>query len=282
VTLGVKTAVMSVMPPTLNFFGASGLNPNPQSVTVTNIGIGVLNWSATATQSWDVLSAHTGAAPASISVSPVPSGLANGIYTDTITVSSADVSNSPAQVAVSFLVGNLLFSDNFSGGAGNWTVGPLGLNSGWSVVNDTYTYNGGGPTQSWAGSSTWTDYTVGIDVKLSSLSNYPGGIRGRLNPSTGSSYAAWIYPAQGLIRLYRVDQWNIDISNALSGVSAPLAMDTNTHNLRLKFQGTNIQVYYDNVLVITATDATYAQGAVALDVSNQPISFANVTVISAP
>jgi len=282
VTFGVKTAVMSVTPATLNFFGAIGLNPNPQSVSVTNIGTGVLNWSATDTQSWDVLSANTGTAPASISVAPVASGLANGIYTDTITVSSPDVGNSPAQVSVSFLVGNLFFSDNFSGGAGNWTVGPLGLNSGWSVVNDTYTYNGGGPTQSWAGSSTWTDYTVGIDVKLSSLSNYPGGIRGRLNPSTGSSYAAWIYPAQGLIRLYRVDQWNIDISNALLGVSAPLAMDTNTHNLRLKFQGTNIQVYYDNVLVITATDATYAQGAVALDVSNQPISFANVTVISAP
>jgi len=282
VTFGVKTAVMSVTPTTLNFFGAIGLNPNPQSVTVTNIGTGVLNWAATTTESWDVLSASAGAAPASMSVSPVPSGLANGIYTDTITISSADVSNSPAQVSVSFLVGNLLFSDNFSEGSGNWTIGPLGLSSGWSVVNDTYTYNGGGATQSWAGSSTWTDYTVGVDVKLSSLSNYPGGIRGRLNPSTGTSYAAWLYPAQGLIRLYRVDQWNIDVSNAVLGVSAPVAMNTNTHNLRLKFQGTNIQVYYDNVLVITATDGTYTQGAVALDVSNQPISFANVTVISAP
>ncbi len=282
VTLGVKTAVMSVTPTALNFFGAIGLNPNPRSVNVTNIGTGVLNWAATATQSWDVLSANTGVAPASISVSPVPSGLANGIYTDTITVSSADVNNSPAQVSVSFLVGNLLFSDNFSEGSGNWTIGPLGLSSGWSVVNDTYDYNGGGPTQSWAGSGTWTDYTVGVDVKLSSLSNYPGGIRGRLNPSTGASYAAWLYPAQGLIRLYRVDQWNIDVSNALLGVSAPVAMDTNTHNLRLMFQGTTIKVYFDNVLVITATDATYTDGAIALDVSNQSISFANVTVISAP
>jgi hypothetical protein len=282
VTLGVKTAVMSVTPTTLNFFGAIGLNPKPQSVNVTNIGTGVLNWAATATQSWDDLSANSGAAPASISVSPVPSGLANGIYTDTITVSSADVGNSPAQVSVSFLVGNLLFSDNFSGGTGNWTVGPLGYSSGWSIVNGMYTYNGEGATESWAGNNTWTDYTVGVDLKLSSLSNYPGGIRGRLNTSTGSGYAVWIYPAQGLLRLYRVDQWFIDTSNSLLGVSAPLAMDTNTHNLRLKFQGTSISVYYDNVLVITATDATYPEGAVALDVSNQPISFVDVTVISAP
>lgn len=34
--------------------------------------------------------------------------------------------------------------------------------------------------------------------------------------------------------------------------------------------------------MITATDALYAQGAIALDVSNQPITFDNVTVISVP
>jgi Domain of unknown function (DUF4082)/Viral BACON domain/Bacterial Ig domain/Putative binding domain, N-terminal len=282
VTFGVKTAVMSVTPTTLNFFGAIGLNPNPQPVNVTNIGTGVLNWAATATQSWDVLSASTGAAPASISVSPIASGLANGIHTDTITVSSSDVSNSPAQVSVSFLVGNLLFNDNFSEGTGNWTVGPLGYSSGWSIVNGMYTYNGEGPTQSWAGNSTWTDYTVGVDFKLASLNNNPGGIRGRMNPSTGAGYAVWIYPAQGLLKLYRVDQWNIDTSYALLGVPASVSMNTNTHNIRLEFQGTTIQVYYDNVLVITATDATYAQGVVALDVSNQPVSYADVTVISAP
>ena len=32
------------------------------------------------------------------------------------------------------------------------------------------------------------------------------------------------------------------------------------------------------MLVITATDTTYASGAIALDVSNQPISFTNVNV----
>ena len=282
VTLGVKTAVMSVTPPTLNFFGAIGLNPNSQPVNITNLGTGMLNWTATATQSWDVLSAPSGVAPASVNVSPVTSGLPTGNYTDTITLSSPDVSNSPAQVAVSFLVGNLLFSDNFSSGAGNWTVGPLGFNSDWSVANGLYAYNGAGHTQSWAGNNTWTDYTVGVDIKLASLSNYPGGIRGRVNTSTGACYAVWVYPAQGLLRLYRVDQWNIDVSNSLLGVSVPVAMDTNTHNLRLKFKGASISVYFDNVLVISGTDATYTQGAVALDVSNQPISFTNVTVISAP
>jgi hypothetical protein len=176
----------------------------------------------------------------------------------------------------------MLFSDNFSAGAGNWTVGPLGFNSGWSVVNGTYTYNGEGHTQSWAGSSSWTDYTVATNFQLSSTNDYPGGLRGRVNTTNGASYGAWIYPAEGIIRLYRIGQWNIDAGNTLLATATGLVMNTNVHNIRLSFQGTTIKVYYDNVLAITATDATYTQGAIALDVSDQPIAFSNVTVISLP
>jgi hypothetical protein len=179
-------------------------------------------------------------------------------------------------------VGTLLFNDNFSGGAGNWTVGPLGLATGWSVVNGGYTYNGGGHTQSWAGSSAWTDYTVAANFQLFSTNNYPGGLRGRLNPATGASYGAWIYPGQGIIRLFRIGQWNIDADNSLLASASGLVMDTKVHSLRLSFQGSTIKVYYDNVLVITATDANYTQGAIALDVSNQPIAFGSVSVISLP
>jgi hypothetical protein len=179
-------------------------------------------------------------------------------------------------------VGSLLFSDDFSAGAGNWMGGPLGFAAGWSVVNGTYTYNGGGHTQSYAGSSAWTNYTVSTDFQLASLNDYPGGLRGRVNTTTGSSYGVWIYPNEKVLKLFRIGQWNIDSDLSILGQSAPINIDTNLHNLRLVFQGTTIQVYYDNALVITATDASYSQGAVALDVSNQPIAFDNVTVISLP
>jgi hypothetical protein len=208
--------------------------------------------------------------------------LANGNYADTITVTSPDVTNTPATISVSTHVGTLLFSDNFSAGAGNWTVGPLGFASGWSVANGSYTYNGGGHTQSWAGSASWTDYTVSTNFQLASTTDYPGGLRGRLNPTTGASYGAWIYPAEGIIRLFRIGQWNIDAGNALLASVSGLTMDTKVHNIRLSFKGSTIQVYYDNALVATVTDATYPQGAVALDVSNQAISFSNVSVISLP
>jgi hypothetical protein len=282
VTLAVKTALMSVTPATLTFFGASNLNPGPQTFQVSNLGTGVLGWASTVTSNWLGLSATTGTAPSTVTVSPNTSTLANGSYSDTITITSPDVSNSPATISVATQVGTLLFSDTFSSGAGNWTVGPLGFASGWSVVNGTYAYNGGGHTQSWAGSTSWTDYTVATNFQLSSTNDYPGGLRGRLNATTGASYGAWIYPGEGIIRLYRIGQWSIDAGATLLASATGLKMDTNVHNLRLSFQGSTINVYYDNVLVITSTDATYTQGAIALDVSNQPIAFSNVSVISLP
>jgi hypothetical protein len=282
VILAVKTAVLSVTPSSLNFFGATTQNPTPQSLQVTNAGSGPLSWTASATSQWIGLSPLSGSAPATVTSAPNTSGLSAGSYQDTITITSPDVA-SPATVPVSLQVGSLLFSDNFSSGAGNWTVGPLGEGAGWSVAGGLYSYNGSGQTSSWAGSTSWTDYTVAADFKLNSLLDWPGGLRGRLNATTGSAYGVWIYPAQGFLVLYRIGQWDINASATSLGQSAILKMDsTNFHRVRLSFQGSTIKVYYDEALVITATDATYAQGAVSLDVSNQPISFTNVNVISLP
>jgi hypothetical protein len=119
-----------------------------------------------------------------------------------------------------------------------------------------------------------------VDFQLSSLNNYPGGIRGRLNTTTGSGYGVWVYPTQRILKLYRISQWNIDPGLVLLAQSAVLSMDSvNVHNLRLSFNGSQIQVYYDNALVMQVTDSTHTQGAIALDVSNKPIAFDNVTVI---
>jgi hypothetical protein len=283
VTMAVQNSVLSVNPTTMTFFGAVGLNPNPQTIQIANAGTGSLNWTASDTSSWLGLSLTSGAAPATITVTPSTTTTGTGTFNGTISIASNDVTNSPVTLPIIMQVGSLLFSDNFnSGSAANWTISPLGFGSGWSVVNSAYTYNGGGHTQSYAGSSAWTDYTVAADFQLSSLNDYPGGLRGRVNTATGSSYGVWVYPAERTLKLFRIGQWNIDADLSVLGQSGQLNMDTNWHNLRLAFQGTTIRVYYDNTLVITATDPNYAQGAVALDVSNQPISFDNVTVISLP
>ncbi|MGH9517154.1 MAG: N,N-dimethylformamidase beta subunit family domain-containing protein [Terriglobales bacterium] len=282
VTLAIKSAVLSAMPSSFTFFGAVGLNPKSQSVQISNTGTGTLNWTASHTSNWLGLSATSGAAPSSVTITPSTATTGTGTFNDTITIASGDVSNSPFLAPVTMQVGSLLFSDDFSAGAGNWTISPLGFAAGWSVVNGTYAYNGGGHTQSYAGSSAWTDYTVSSDFQLASVNDYPGGLRGRVNTTTGASYGVWVYPNEKVLKLFRIGQWNIDSDLSVLGVSAPISIDTNQHNLRLVFQGTTIQVYYDNALAITATDTSYSQGAVALDTSNQPITFDNVTVISLP
>ena len=279
VTLAVKTAALAVTPSKLTFFGATTANPANQNASISNVGSGVLNWSASADSSWIGLGSATGTAPATLSISANSSALAAGSYNGNVTIGSADVSNGPATIPVSLQVGSLNFSDNFATGAGNWTISPLGNAAGWSAANNVYSYNGGGHTQSFAGNSTWANYTVAANFQLASTSDYPGGLRGRLNTSTGASYAVWIYPNEHILKLYRIGQWNIDAGFSLLAQSAPVTTDTKVHSLRLVFQGTQIQVYYDDALAIQATDATYSQGAIALDVSNQPIGFSNVSVI---
>jgi hypothetical protein len=178
--------------------------------------------------------------------------------------------------------GTVLLSDDFNDGdATGWTVSPLGNAAGWTVVNGALTYNGTGHTQIYRGDPAWTDYTFDVSFRLSSLNNFPGGIRGRVDPATGTSYTIWLYPASSQMVLFRTTGWNIDsLGLTQLGSANSIAFDsTNFHRLRLTFQGTSIQVFYDDVLVISAADATHTSGVIALDVSNQPITFDNVNVI---
>jgi hypothetical protein len=282
VTLTLSSSALSLSPASLTFFGAVGLNPAAQNIAVSNLGTGSMNWTATKTQNWLTLGSTSGSAPSSIGITVSSSTTGTGTFSDTVTVTAPGASNSPASVPVTTQVGSLQFTDNFSSGAGNWSFSPLGSPAGWSIINGAYTYNGSGESQVYAGSSAWTDYTVAGDFQLASTNDYPGGLRGRVNTTTGASYGLWLYPAERVLKLFRIGQWNIDADFSLLGQSAQLAIDTNVHNLRLVFQGTTIKAYFDNALAISATDASYSQGAIALDPSNQPISFDNITVISLP
>src|SRR3989441_9307244 len=106
----------------------------------------------------------------------------------------------------SVTAGSVLLKDDFNDGAADgWTISPLGGAAGWSVVDRVYTYDGGGHTQSYRGTASWTDYTLEAKIRLATLNNYPGGIRGRVDPGTGAGYAVWVYPATGEIRLLSAD-----------------------------------------------------------------------------
>jgi len=280
VTLSIQSAVLNMSSTAMTFFGATTLNPEGQILNITNAGTGSLTWTSSSDSSWLTLSPTSGTAPSAPTVNVNSSSLALGSYKGNLTIASPQNPGNPIELPIALQVGTLYFNDTFATGTGNWTVSPLGAPANWTSASDTYSYNGGGTSNSFSGSQAWTDYNYSVDFKLSSLSDYPGGIRGRVNLTTGAGYGAWLYPAEGVIKLFRIGQWNIDSGFSQLGVSSVLKFDaTSYHNLKLDFRGSTISVYYDNILVIQATDTIYTAGAVALDVSNQPIQFQNVVVI---
>jgi hypothetical protein len=275
-----RTAVIAANPKLFDMFAAVGASPPAVTTAITNTGTGTMAWTATSDSTWLAPTPPSASAPGTLTLTPSTVSLASGNQVANVTVASPNATNNQVVVPVTLHLGTSVFSDNFPTGDKNWTASPLGLASGWSILNNTFHYNGGGHTQQYTGSSSWTNYIVSTNFALANLNDYPGGLRGRVNLSTGASYAAWIYPTEKVIKLWRTTAWDIDTSGlTLLGTSPTLTMTTSTHGLRIAFAGNQITVYYDNVLIITATDSTLAAGAIALDVSNRPITFSNVSVL---
>ncbi len=208
----------------------------------------------------------------------IPSGAIGA--TAGVTVSnpfgSASLANSYAYLDPT----TILMQDSFNGDSPTtWNASPLGLASGWTKTGGAFDYSGIGHTQQYTGSSNWGNYSFEVKVKVFSLQNFPGGARGRVNLATGTGYAVWLYPGTSAIRLFKVGGWNIDSPGLVTLASGALTYDaTNFHTLRMSFQGSLIQVFWDGVLTLSATDTSNLTGAVALDVSNQHIQFEDALV----
>lgn len=105
----VAAPALAVDPVSLNFtVPQGGAPPAPLSLFIRNAGSGPLLWRAQATTSsggdWLRLSDNAGSTPASLQVTINPTGLAAGTYQGTITITSAEASNSPVRVSVSLTV----------------------------------------------------------------------------------------------------------------------------------------------------------------------------------
>jgi hypothetical protein len=178
-------------------------------------------------------------------------------------------------------LGTPVFTEKFdSGDLSRWTVSPMGLAQNWSVVNGRAQYNGGGHTQIYSGEATWRNYQIQTTFQVSACCDFPGGIRGRIDANTGRAYAAWVYPSQNKIELWRTNGWNIDSAGQVDLATASVASIAPgvDHTLALYFEGDLIEVYYDGVKVISTRDSGITAGQIGLDVSNQPIQFDNISV----
>ncbi|MFZ5877417.1 MAG: beta strand repeat-containing protein [Nitrospirota bacterium] len=161
----------------------------------------------------------------------------------------------------------LLFSDDFTRAPGTpnplspW-VAALGT---WNVANGEM--QGSAPASrqySYAYYSTtpqWADYTVQGRIQMPAGS-FGGGIGGRVNPTTGAHYGAWVYPTgsaggSNVLKLWKFRGWtDLGPGVPMQQVSIP-TVGTGSHTLQLTFTGNGIQVYYDGVLRIDVTDNNF-------------------------
>ena len=98
-------ASLAVAPQKLMYsYTVGGAAPAPQTLSITNTGGGTLSWAASVSANWLLLSATSGTAPATLSVSVNPAGIAPGSYSATVEVSATGANGSPASIPVALTV----------------------------------------------------------------------------------------------------------------------------------------------------------------------------------
>ncbi|HEX5082318.1 MAG TPA: S8 family serine peptidase [Blastocatellia bacterium] len=161
---------IGVNPGSLSFTAtAGGANPASQTVSITNLGAGTLNWTAADNASWLTVSPTSGVAPSTLTASVNVSGLAAGTYTGTITISATGATNSPVSVPVTLTV-------NSGGGGGTELIVNGGLES------------GGAP---WFASGSGVSRGTGANAHTGSAYLLLGG----LNNATGAAYQQITIPS---------------------------------------------------------------------------------------
>jgi autotransporter-associated beta strand protein len=290
----------------INYSGGSGngvvltvLPANYAPPTASNDSYNMVENSSLTTAAPGVLTNDTGGNGPLSAV--LASGTANGALTlnsdgsfnyipgnyfagiDSFTYQAADsLSTSGAAMATIMVtpLGNV-FYDNFSRATNN--LNPLFP---WVVKDGLWAITGGvldgqsnpgvngGYGRIYVANANWTNYLVQAQIQFSTASGFGGGVGGRLDPTTGAHYAAWIYPegsegASGgapVLKLMKFDTW-LTYTNLLT-VSLPANVSTNLHTVALTFQNTNISVSLDGTRVINTNDPIpFTHGGISVDMA---------------
>jgi hypothetical protein len=219
----------------------------------------------------------------------------NFIGIDDFTYQATDgvTTSTVATVAIEVTPIGKLLVDNFT----RSLLWPWVQQSGiWSMANSALIGTNGANSYAYAYiSNNWTDYIMQGQIQFSSTGAWGAGIGGRVNPTTGAQYAAWVYPegSQGpnypptmgttgtaVLKLIKFTAW--DAYTFLGQVNLP-NVGNNWHTVQMAFQGTNIVVSYDGAQEINTNDsASFTSGGISvgmyLDPTPYTLSVSNVVV----
>jgi len=210
---------------------------------------------------------------------------------DSFTYQAADNqgTSTVATVDIMILPSGDLFYDNFARPSGLSSIFPWVDQSGaWNVTNNLLSgisdFNGYG--YAYTGDTNWTDYSVQAQLQFSDPNAWGGAVGGRLNPATGTHYAAWVYPegspwgptngAAGGVAYLQLIKYQNWLAYTAGNLMPLPGVGTNWHNLKLAFQGTAIAAYFDGNLVTNLVDDgsfdgqnAVTNGAISIDMWTQ-------------
>jgi Subtilase family/Viral BACON domain len=128
---GSPNPTIGVSPSSLSYSAtAGGANPAAQTVNISNIGGGTLNWTVTSNQPWLTPNNTSGTAPSALGVSVNIAGLAAGTYNGALSISGTGATNTPVSVPVTLTVnpagggcgGQLITNGGFEGSSTPWVL----------------------------------------------------------------------------------------------------------------------------------------------------------------
>ncbi len=214
-----------------------------------------------------------------------------GIDSFTYQATDGQTTSSVAMVTIMVTPTGDLFYDNFTRSLNNsnsllpWVV----YDGTWEITGGILTGQSADGTYGniYINNTNWTDYSVQAQIQFSTTAAWGGGIGGRLDPTTGAHYAAWIYPdgsggGPNVLKLFKFSDW---ADYTLMQTASLPAVGTGPHTLTLTLQGTNISVSLDGTLEISTDDSSpFTNGGITVDMATigTPYTFGvdNVIVTS--
>jgi hypothetical protein len=197
---------------------------------------------------------------------------ASGLYTAPGTAGSAVVRATAGGVTGSATVtvakSSVAFSDNFSAGAGNWTV-TSGSYDYWLVNvngnNRLMVYNDGSTvSRVVAGQSSWADYSYQATLNIDAISTGSASLLARVQDNTHLYFFGYNVA---------LGEWMIALRNGptvtILATSAPFALVPNhDYTARADLNGHSLKLYVGGVLEVSTTDSTYANGQIGFSATN--------------
>jgi hypothetical protein len=177
-----------------------------------------------------------------------------------------------------------LFSDDFSDDApgtvpGGWSVAG-DTNAGWAVTGEAgrhrYAHNGDS-SSTLAGSSTWSNYTLSVDVRPSAWQSESSGIDVRAIDAKDHYTLRFIGGSTlAFSRVVDDGSWGGSWTKLSS---AAFSYSGSVYHVAISAIGDRFTVVIDGEQMLDVRDATIARGGIGFD-AHSPIDFASVGVVS--